>query len=87
MCLEAIKELIIDSGLNSESKDELAYDYSTASAYITEWVKHILRGVHTQSTKKKIIEMLSETNAMVLGDWMMKIIPQKIQRENGGVVR
>ena len=56
LCLEAFKELITGSGLDSETKDELVYDYSTASAYITAWMKHILRGVHTQSTKEKIIE-------------------------------
>ena len=34
-----------------------------------------------QSTKEKILESLSESRAMVLGDWMMKIIPQKYREK------
>ena len=73
--------MIDNATLSSEIKDELAYDFSIAYTYILEWMNHILRGTHTQSKKEKILESLSESRAMVLGDWMMKIIPQKYQEK------
>ena len=54
-CLSTIKEMIDNATLSSEIKDELAYDFSIAYTYILEWINHILRGTHTQSTKEKIL--------------------------------
>ena len=80
-CFATIKELIANPTLSSEIKDKLMSAFSTASAYILEWMNHILRGTHTQSTKESIFEKLSESRAMVLEDWIMKIIPQKYREK------
>ena len=69
--------MIDSSNLSNKSKNELYYDYAVASASILEWMRHILRGVQTQKTKEMIMKDLSESKAMVIGDWMMKIIPLK----------
>ena len=73
--------MIDSSNLSNESKNELYYDYAVASASILEWMRHILRGVQTQKTKEMIMKDLSESKAMVIGDWMMKIIPQKYKEK------
>ena len=65
------------SNVSDENKNELNYDYSVASTSILEWIMHILRGVQMQKTKEMIMEELCISKAMVIGDWMMKIIPQK----------
>ena len=73
--------MIDSSNLSIESKNELYYDYAVASASIPEWMRHILRGVQTQKTKEMIMKDYSESKAMVIGDWMMKIIPQKYREK------
>ena len=81
LCLEELKQMIDSSNLSNKSKNELYYDYAVASASILEWMRHILRGVQTQKTKEMIMKDLSESKAMVIGDWMMKIIPQKYREK------
>ena len=58
------------------AKNELLDDLEVAATNIMEWMQHILRGAHTQDTKTEIFEGLSPTTAFVIGDWMMKILPQ-----------
>ena len=81
LCLEELKQMIDSSNLSNESKNELYYGYAVASASILEWMRHILRGLQTQKTKEMIMKDLSESKAMVIGDWMMKIIPQKYREK------
>ena len=54
---------------------------AVASASILEWMRHILIGVQTQKTKEMIMKDLSESKAMVIREWMMKIIPQKYREK------
>ena len=57
-------------------KEELLYDIKVAAMYIMDWMRHILRGAHTQDTKRGILEAMDESSPFLIGDWMMKILPQ-----------
>ena len=75
-CLDQVNEMICKSVQDRGVKEEHLYDLEVAVMYITEWMRHILRAAHTQDTKKTILENMDESSAMLIGDWMMKTLPQ-----------
>ena len=66
---------------DSVIKEELHYEAEVASTYILEWMRHIICGVHTQETKVNALSNLSEQSAWMVGDWMMKIPPQRYREK------
>ena len=58
-CLQSIPELIEDNVKDPVIKEELHYEAEVASTYILEWMRHIIRGVHTQETKVNALSNLS----------------------------
>ena len=74
-CLDQVNEMICKS-VQDGVKEEHLCDVEVAVMYITEWMRHILRAAHTQDTKKTILENMDESSAMLIGDWMMKILHQ-----------
>ena len=80
-CLQSIPELIEDNVKDPVIKEEHHYEAEVASTYILEWMRHIIRGVHTQETKVNALSNLSEQSAWMVGDWMMKIPPQRYREK------
>ena len=74
-CLNNYDSYITGRTKDRMAKDELLYDLEVAATNIIEWMRHILRGAHTQDAKQEILEGMSDTTAFVIGDWMMKILP------------
>ena len=62
-------------------KEELLYEAKVAISSILEWMKHIVRGVHTQETKVNVLSNKDEESAWVVGDWMTKIPPQQYREK------
>ena len=74
--LQSIIDLIHENDQDAVMKEELLYEAKVATSYILEWMKHIIRGVHTQETKVNVLSNLDEESAWMVGDWMMKIPSQ-----------
>ena len=79
--LQSIIDLIDENVQDAVMKEELLYEAKVAISYILEWMKHIIRGVHTQETKVNVLSNLDEESAWVVGDWMTKIPPQQYREK------
>ena len=79
--LQSIHDLIDENVQDAVMKEELLYEAKVATSYILEWMKHIIRRVHTQETKVNVLSNLDEESAWVVGDWMMKIPPQQYREK------
>ena len=42
---------------------------------LEEWKSHILRSVHQDAAKTAAVDVLSETDALLIMDWAMKFLP------------
>ena len=80
-CLNEFHDHISNKIKDETVKEELLYDVNVAGMYIIAWMRHILRGTHTQDTKRGILEAMGETSAFVIGDWTMKILPQHFREK------
>ena len=75
-CLDDFHDYVVNKVKDETVKEELLYDIKLAAMYIMDWMRHILRGAHTQDTKRRILEAMDESSAFLIGDWMMKFLPQ-----------
>ena len=76
--------LVIRLKMRLSKKKELLNDVNVAGMYMIGWMRHILRGAHTQDTKRRILEAMGKTSAFVIGDWMMKRFSQYLFHEKMG---
>jgi hypothetical protein len=53
------------------------YDLQNSVTSILEWQKHILRSSQQEQAKQHIISMVDDKTVYWLGDWGMKMLPQK----------
>ena len=53
-CLDDFCGCVVATVKDETTKEELLYDVRVAAMYIMEWMRHILRGAHTQDTKRRI---------------------------------
>ena len=83
-CLESVIDLIHEHVKELEMKEELLYEVEVGTSYIFEWVKHIMRGVHTQDSKINALSNLDNESARFFGDWIMKILPQRYREKMEG---
>ena len=72
--LENISSAVSDLE-NSQLRDELLYDVSTAVKAILDWMHHILRSVKQHEAKKYAFSQLDENTRLWLSDWAQKVIP------------
>ena len=79
--LQSIIDLIKENVQDAIMKEELLYEAKVAISYILEWMRHIIRGVHTQETKVNVLSNLDEESAWVVGDWMTKIPPHQYREK------
>ena len=80
-CLESVTDLIHEHVKEQEMKEELLYEAEVGTCYIFEWMKHIMRGVHTQDSKINALSNLDNESAWWVSDWMMKILPQRYKEK------
>ena len=74
--LESVTDLIHEHVKEQEMKEELFYEAEVGMCYIFEWMNHIMHGVHTQDSKINALSNLDNESAWLVGDWMIKILPQ-----------
>ena len=77
-CLESVTDLIHE---HVKEQEELLYEAKVGTCYIFEWMKHIMRGVHSQDSKINALSNLDNESAWLVGDWMMKILPQRCREK------
>lgn len=75
--LESIGVQIKNSAhlLATEDLDRLLFEYRHAHSGIVEWKKHILRTVNQELAKDDILQLLDQSNCLIIMDWAMKFLP------------
>ena len=71
-CLDSFYESVLYT-TDSTEREEMLYDLNS---YVLVWMCHIIRSAQTQYTKSIILEELTDSSCFLIGDWMMKILPQ-----------
>ena len=61
--LKYVTDLIHEHVKEQEMKEEFLYEAEVGTCYIFEWMKHIMRGVHTQDSKIYALSNLDNESA------------------------
>jgi len=60
---------------NNEKREELEHDLQAEIPKLTEWRLHIIRSVHQDVAKTAAVDVLSETEALLIVNCSMKFLP------------
>ena len=60
---------------NNEKREELEHDLQAEIPKLEEWKSHIIRSVHQDALKTAVVDAISETEALLIMDWAMKLLP------------
>ena len=62
------------------AKDEIAQELKKCQKDVQSWTNHLIRGTQQEMARTDAINNLKdETDALLIYDWSMKILPQKTQ--------
>ena len=69
-----------------DEKDEAAFIFQRAELAIMSWKCHILRSANQDKARIEALEQLDQETVLIVNDWAMKFLPQKVQRVSSRLV-
>jgi hypothetical protein len=75
LCLRSLIET--NTNITEDIRQRLIYRLNHHSELVEDWKKHLLRTVHQDCARWKVLEMLDQKSVFLIADWAMKWIPTK----------
>ena len=75
LCLRSLVEE--DTNITEDIRQRLIYRLNHHSELVDDWKKHLLRTVHQDCARTKVLEMLDHKSVFLIADWAMKWLPTK----------
>ena len=76
--LDQIQSLVEkNTSISDAIRNRLLYRVNYCVQMITEWKKHLLRTIHQDAARKKVLDSLDDSSILLIADWAMKWLPTR----------